>query len=325
MPPRPRVGIVIPAFQAERWLDVALASVRAQTFQNWAAVVVDDGSSDRTGEIARMHAAIDRRIRVIDGPGRQGPVGAPLARACGRAALPDGVTYLAFPDADDVLDPLFLKVLVDRLDQRPGAGAAYCRAVRVDGCGALIAEPPIVRWALSRRWVRPLDDDEAASFESIYSWQSGAMEGVTVLRADVYDSVGGWGAVPEQGGESVDLLCRIALSHDVLFEPLALYRYRRHDDQHSADDTRKRAAEDRLRRRWRELAARDPRIAPFVRRGEFFLEHRLVPRVGGEIGVGHLRRGRVIHGARFIAGAARRYRWRVPVPASSTTDRYSDR
>lgn len=317
----PRVGIVIPAFQAEPWLDEALASVRAQTYEDWVAVVVDDASSDRTSEIARRHASSDGRFTVIDGPGRGGPVGAPLARAHGRAALPVPVTYLAFPDADDVLEPPFLSALVARLDRSPGAGAAYCRAIRIDGHGAVTADAPVIRWTMSRRWVRVLSDDEPASFESIYSWQSGAMEGVTMMRADVYDAVGGWGSVPDQGGESVDLLCRIALSHDVLFEPIALYRYRRHDAQHSADEGRKRASEDRLRRRWRQRASSDPRIASSVDRAEFFIEHRLVPRVGAGIGVGHLRRGRVLRGTRFIAGAARRYRWRLPARAVSTTDR----
>lgn len=61
----PRVSIVLPAYNAAETLTAALASVQAQTFTDFEAVVVDDGSTDDTLERAQQFAAGDRRIRII--------------------------------------------------------------------------------------------------------------------------------------------------------------------------------------------------------------------------------------------------------------------
>lgn len=94
--------MIIPARNAAGTLGESLASLRAQSFPAWEAIVVDDGSTDRTAELARELAAVDPRIRVVSGPGR-GPgaarnAGIALARA----------DWLLFLDADDLLEPAYL-------------------------------------------------------------------------------------------------------------------------------------------------------------------------------------------------------------------------
>src|SRR5262249_8693641 len=51
----PLVGIVMPVRNAEPWLGEAIESIRNQTYPNWIAYVIDDGSDDRSFEIAREH------------------------------------------------------------------------------------------------------------------------------------------------------------------------------------------------------------------------------------------------------------------------------
>src|SRR5688500_7031207 len=93
------VSVVMPAYNAEATIASAMASVRAQTYAGWELIVVDDGSTDRTAEIAAGAAATDKRIRVI----RQRNQGVAAARNAAIEAATG--RYLAFLDADDLWLP----------------------------------------------------------------------------------------------------------------------------------------------------------------------------------------------------------------------------
>jgi len=307
---RPLVGIAVPVRNAEAWLDEMLVSVRAQTHRDWRMIIVDDGSDDASFEIARRHEQADSRIEAIPSPTPGS--GAPLTRAHGRALLGEDVDYLYFPDADDLLEPGLLARLVERLEAEPAAVAVFCRYTRIDEAGLPLDEPAPPRIAMSSHWARRVPDTEPGTpFESLYGWAAPAMEPVTMFRAADYDAAGGWEGWPEQGGESIDLLCRMALAGDVLFEPLPLYRYRRREGQHSVDAERLSTAARSIRGAWVRRAASDPALLPVVERAEFFVEHRLTPRLGVETALRLVRRGRPFSAARFLGGAACRYRWRA--------------
>ena len=85
----------MPAYDAETTLSEALESLLAQTYSAWEAIVVDDGSTDRTAEIAAMFAARDERLRVV----RQPNAGESAARNAGAAIAKSD--WLVFLDADD--------------------------------------------------------------------------------------------------------------------------------------------------------------------------------------------------------------------------------
>ncbi|MGK2964546.1 MAG: glycosyltransferase family 2 protein [Tepidiformaceae bacterium] len=90
----PHVSVVIPAYTAELYLAQALDSVARQTFAVAEVIVVDDGSTDATAEIAERHGAIVLR-RANGGPSAARNTG--IARATGE--------FLAFLDADDYWEP----------------------------------------------------------------------------------------------------------------------------------------------------------------------------------------------------------------------------
>ena len=101
----PHVTFVVPAYNAREVLPGALESLAAQTSGDWEAVVVDDGSSDDTYEVAEGFAAADARFRVV----KQASAGVSCARnAAIRAARGE---YLAFLDADDAVEPDFVEKL----------------------------------------------------------------------------------------------------------------------------------------------------------------------------------------------------------------------
>lgn len=106
IPAVPRVSVVIPVFNGERFLRQAIESVLAQDDVPLEVLVVDDGSTDRSGEIA---AAFGAPVRGLAQP----HAGIAAARNTGiRAARGD---FLAFLDADDLWTPGRLRAQLDRL------------------------------------------------------------------------------------------------------------------------------------------------------------------------------------------------------------------
>jgi peptidoglycan/xylan/chitin deacetylase (PgdA/CDA1 family)/SAM-dependent methyltransferase len=119
------VSIIVPAHDAETTLSETLESLQAQTFSAWEAVIVDDGSTDRTPEIAARFAAGDDRLRVV----RQANAGESAARNAGWALASHD--WLVFLDADDWLLPTYLERMTGAVSADPEAGVVHCGWVRV--------------------------------------------------------------------------------------------------------------------------------------------------------------------------------------------------
>jgi glycosyltransferase involved in cell wall biosynthesis/peptidoglycan/xylan/chitin deacetylase (PgdA/CDA1 family)/SAM-dependent methyltransferase len=124
------VSVVIPARNAESTLAETLGSLLAQTRNDWEALVVDDGSTDGTAEMARRHHARDPRIKLVS-DGRESE-GASAARNRGIAAARGH--WLLFLDADDWIDPGFLQKTLAVLERTGGRVAfSACRRISPDG------------------------------------------------------------------------------------------------------------------------------------------------------------------------------------------------
>ncbi|MFF3732599.1 CDP-glycerol glycerophosphotransferase family protein [Streptomyces sp. NPDC002476] len=96
---KPRLSVVVPVHNVEDCLEDCLRSVAGQTVSDIEVVLVDDGSTDRSTDIARGYAARDHRFRYV----RRDNAGLSAARNAGvRHTSPD-VPYLAFVDSDDVV------------------------------------------------------------------------------------------------------------------------------------------------------------------------------------------------------------------------------
>ncbi|MCB9900484.1 MAG: glycosyltransferase family 2 protein [Planctomycetes bacterium] len=109
------VAVVIPVRDGAAYLDEALASVFAQTLPPSEVVVVDDGSTDGSADVARAH---DARVRVIPQP----PLGAGAAR--NRGVESTTAPWLAFLDADDLWVPHKLATQHEALARQPEAVAS---------------------------------------------------------------------------------------------------------------------------------------------------------------------------------------------------------
>jgi len=116
----PLVSVIVPCWNDSSYLAQALDSVRAQSMADWECIIVDDGSTDNTPEVAARLAEADRRIRVARQP-RRG-IGAARNRGIDLA----GGLYIQFLDADDAILPDKLAVQLAALRGLPAPALAYC-------------------------------------------------------------------------------------------------------------------------------------------------------------------------------------------------------
>ena len=91
------VSIIVPIYNAEKYLDSFIQSVLRQTYTNWELILIDDGSTDKSGRIAEEYGFADERITVF----HQKNLGVSLARNQGIDEAPGN--YAVFLDADDEL------------------------------------------------------------------------------------------------------------------------------------------------------------------------------------------------------------------------------
>jgi glycosyltransferase involved in cell wall biosynthesis len=124
---KPLVSGIIIFLNAEKFIEEAIESVFAQIYENWELLLVDDGSSDRSTEIARRYAAqYPEKVKYLEHPGH-GNRGMSAARNLGVRHAQG--KYVAFLDADDVWLPHKLQQQVTILESIPEAAMMYGRTL----------------------------------------------------------------------------------------------------------------------------------------------------------------------------------------------------
>jgi glycosyltransferase involved in cell wall biosynthesis/SAM-dependent methyltransferase len=119
VPASDAISIVLPVYNGERYLAESLDSVLGQTLAGWEALVVDDGSTDRTPVIAAAYAARDERIRVIRQQNQR------LPRALSRGSWEVRGRLMTWTSDDNRLHPSFLERMSACLERHPGYDAVY--------------------------------------------------------------------------------------------------------------------------------------------------------------------------------------------------------
>ncbi|MDE6125640.1 MAG: glycosyltransferase [Muribaculaceae bacterium] len=126
---QPLVTVVVPVYNAGKFLGEALESLRSQSYARFEAIMVDDGSTDESAEICERFCKSDRRFRLI----RQPNCGVSAARNAGiENAKGD---WIAFLDADDMMYPESLRHMLDTalLTGAPIVAAGYDAGITPGG------------------------------------------------------------------------------------------------------------------------------------------------------------------------------------------------
>lgn len=115
--PHPSVSVIIPAFNAEAFIEETLESALSQTLPPREVIVVDDGSTDNTAEIVRGYG---KKVHLLE----QEHLGVSVARNAALAVA--GGEYIALLDADDLWMPEKLEKQVAYLDEHPEIDIVFC-------------------------------------------------------------------------------------------------------------------------------------------------------------------------------------------------------
>ncbi|UXN72362.1 glycosyltransferase [Devosia sp. A8/3-2] len=226
----PKVSIITPVLNAERFLPAAIESVMAQTETDWELLLINDGSTDASPEIAALAAASDARIRTVSRPANARH-GAAAARNAG-LALAKG-EFVAFLDADDLYEPHKLETELALLAAHPEAAMVY---------------GPTLWWRdgeRPRRWVEPmhrqanrLHRPPALVSKVILSldWHVPCTCAVLIRRSAIAE-IGGF---EEQFTlyEDQTLWTKLFLHYPVFIHDHCLSRYRQHEHSVSAEAIR---------------------------------------------------------------------------------------
>lgn len=132
------VSVVMPVYNASKYLEEAIESVLQQTYENFELIIVDDCSKDNSLEIARRYEDQDQRIRVIAGEKNQG-----VAHVRNRGILEANGDYIALLDCDDVWCDTKLERQV-HLIVKEDADLAYCSYDFIDENSNEVLKPFIV-------------------------------------------------------------------------------------------------------------------------------------------------------------------------------------
>ena len=189
---QPALSICMPAFNAGPFIDQAIASLREQTFDDFELLIVDDGSEDETGGIARRHAAVDSRVRVLVNDGNKGLVYT-RNRLLAEAACP----LVALADADDVFAATRMQQQVSFLHANSDVGVVGGNVEFRDAHGNATAEPSNL-----------YQEDAAIRFFLMLGpciWNT-----VTMYRKELLQQIGGFGQGLDRGAEDYDLWCRLS-------------------------------------------------------------------------------------------------------------------
>jgi glycosyltransferase involved in cell wall biosynthesis len=233
------VSIIIPAFNATRWLHDTVASVRGQSFQEWELILVDDGSTDDTALVMFQLAAVDSRIRVV----QQANAGHCAARNTGFFQAGETSPYVIFLDADDLWEVDTLETLVTLLSQHPQACGAYGSSRYINQRGQFYREGELESFHRERYQVGKsgaleiVAPHEPTTFRVISIYAPMVSVGSVLLRkADVARK--GLFDVQLNGYEDWDQWARLVQDSYFAWSEKPVLRYRQHDGNMSRDGHR---------------------------------------------------------------------------------------
>lgn len=202
------ISVVIPAYNAEKFLPETLDSILAQTYQQFEIIVIDDGSTDQTIAVVEAYAAKDNRIQLIKSQHQRQS----KARNAGIAIA--RYPWIAPIDADDIILPNRFERQLEIAEQRSDvvAWASYANRVTIEGRAYRKIEPP------------PITEDqfhEMRSKRALITFPNSSV----LLRKEIILAVGGYDPTYD-GLEDVELVDRMADQGLVLVIPEVLMHYR---------------------------------------------------------------------------------------------------
>ncbi|HEX6765235.1 MAG TPA: glycosyltransferase [Polyangiaceae bacterium] len=203
-------SLVVPCFNRERYVGATIGSILRQTHEDFELVIWDDGSTDRSAEVAEEAARGDSRVRVVRAQHRG------VAASLNAAVRELHGQYIGWVDSDDALAPKALERTVAVLERRPKVGMVYTRYLVMNENGDVLGH--------GKRSVVPYSRQRLLTTFMTFHFR--------LMRREVFELVGGLDETLDSA-EDYDLCLKLSEVTDIEHVAEALYLYRVHDDSHS--------------------------------------------------------------------------------------------
>jgi len=217
----PRVAVVIPCYNREKYIRQAVDSVLAQDYPETSLIVVDDGSSDRSRQVLESYGDQLKVLTHPNGENRGQSASINLGLACSESE------YVAILDSDDWWATEKLSLQVSYLEAHPEVGLVY-------GNGYQVTEVGERKWRMYGSDHRE-DSDPARVLADCYF----LVPNNSLVRRSVFNDVGGFDETL-RAAQDHDIAIRIAEVTRIGYIPEVLFFYRRHADSISNKGTKTR-------------------------------------------------------------------------------------
>lgn len=214
----PKVSVVIPVYNGERYIGQTLNSVLNQTLQDFEIIVVNNDSTDKTVKIVKSFK--DKRITLTSFSGGIGKTGAAnygIKKACGK--------FLQVFDADDVMCNFKLEYESKILEEKKDAGFVYSDAIIIDDDGHI--QGPYFLPTREKRNVLMRFPKNQFSYNKLKKIDF-IPSGSVLMKMSCAKEMNGFDESMEIG-EDWDLWLRLAEAYPVEYLPIPTYLYRVHE------------------------------------------------------------------------------------------------
>jgi glycosyltransferase involved in cell wall biosynthesis len=205
MKKQPLISVIIPCYNQAKYLGEAIESVLRQSYNNFEIIVVDDGSTDDTQEVARSYEKVECVVQANRG----------LAEARNAGMRASKGEYLVFLDADDRLMARAIEAGASALDARPDCAFAYghVRLIGADGLLLSVPEQAVIE-----------NDHYVELLRHNFIWTLGSV----MYRRDKFMEAGGFNPSINASAD-YDMNIRLASKFEVHCHGEVILEYRKHD------------------------------------------------------------------------------------------------
>ena len=295
------ISVIIPVYNAARFLAETIGSVQAQTYSNWEMVLVNDGSKDNSLAVAEEFARQDSRISVLSQPN----AGVSTARNYGLAQSRGDFPYALFLDSDDLLVPGALQALLPLLEAHPESSASCGFLKDVDADGQPMAAEDRLEPLTARRGTDGLRlvrraPDAPLVFGDICFHNHIVTAGQVLIRKSALQITGGFDTTLFYVAD-YDLWWRLVLlAGPIAVTPERVLLYRQHGASMSQVKTSRHQGSANFRVMW----LTHPLVSPQQRRVMLigYLYHCFA---GFGFGLYYMRKGEIKHGLKHAGIAVR--------------------
>jgi glycosyltransferase involved in cell wall biosynthesis len=204
----PLVSVLMTSYNREKYIAEAIDSVLCSSYRDFELIIVDDGSKDRTIEIARQYAGKDQRVKVYlneqnlgDYPNRN------------KAASYATGKYLKYVDADDLIYPWGLELLVQMMEKFPDAGWGLCSLEQ------------------DRNRIFPFELGPKEAYEYNFFGPGLFLKAPlsSIIKREIFEQSGGFAPLRMVG--DYEMWHRLARNFPVVLMPHGIVWYREHSEQ----------------------------------------------------------------------------------------------